>query len=127
MYTSPKVDVFGKLRRCFLRLSTGRTVQRSLLLGAHFVADQLVGLLGARFFAIQLVGLFVASSSAMLGAHQLSWGLLVIWIVHRFIVRYAWGSPVKLGTPRCLDCLSLHRQLSWELLDVWIVRRFIAS
>jgi hypothetical protein len=42
------------------------------LFGAHFAADQLVGLLSARFFANQLVGLFVASSSAMLGACQLS-------------------------------------------------------
>ena len=45
------------------------------LFGAHFTADQLVGLFGARFFANQLVGLFVASSSAMLGAYQLSRGL----------------------------------------------------
>ena len=59
------------------------------LFGAHFVADQLVGLLSARFFANQLVGLSVASSSATLGAHQLSWGLYDVWIVHRFIVSHA--------------------------------------
>ena len=53
----------------------GWIVRRSLLLGAHFTADQLVGLLGTWFFANQLVGLSVASSSATLGACQLSWGL----------------------------------------------------
>ena len=52
-----------------------RTTRCSLLLSAHFAANQLVGLLGARFFTNQLVGLFVASSSATLGAYQLSWGL----------------------------------------------------
>ena len=67
------------------------------LFGAHFAADQLVGLLGARFFANQLVGLFVASS------------------------------PAKLGTPRRLDCSSLHRQLSWRLLGVRILRARVVS
>jgi hypothetical protein len=56
------------------------------LFGTHFTADQLVGLLGARFFANQLVGLFAALSSIILGARQLSWGLLGVRIVRRFIV-----------------------------------------
>ena len=34
-------------------------------------------------------------------------------IVRRFIVSYAGGSPAKLGTPRRLDCSSLHHQLHW--------------
>jgi len=34
-------------------------------------------------------------------------------IVHRFIISYAGGSLAKLGTPRHLDCLSLHHQLRW--------------
>ena len=45
-------------------------VGHSLLLGVHFTADQLVGLLIAH-----------ASSLAMLGAHQLRWGLLGVWIL----------------------------------------------
>ena len=65
----------------FITGSVGRTVRRSLLLVAHFAADQLVGLLGARFFVKQLVGLFVASSSAMLGVRQLIWRLLGVQIL----------------------------------------------
>jgi hypothetical protein len=48
-----------------------------------FTANQLLGLLGIHFAADQLVGLPIAwaSSSATLGARQLSWGLLAVRIL----------------------------------------------
>jgi len=45
VYTSPKVDVSGKLCRYFLRQSTGRTASFMT-----FIANQLVGLFGAHFY-----------------------------------------------------------------------------
>ena len=85
----------------------------------------MVGLLGARFFANQLVGLSVGSSSATLGARQLSWGLHGVWIVRHFIVSHAGdstafgffvqASPAKLGIPWCSDSSCKSRQLSWRL------------
>ena len=75
-----------QIQQFFLTQNTNEEPLNSrYMFGAHFVANQLVGLLGARFFTNQLVGLFIAST------------------------------PAKLGTPWCLDCLSLHHQLSWGL------------
>ena len=101
--------VLGLLHR-----STGQTARF-----IDFVADQLIGLFTGRFYFTvnQLTGLFVARalSSAILGAYQLSWGLLGVRIVCRFIVSYAGGSLAMLGTPRCLDSSCKRLQLSWGL------------
>ena len=80
------------------RQPTGQTTWYSLLLGIHFATDQLVGLL-----------ITWASSSAMLGAHQLCWGLLGVRILCASVTSYVGdssvpkffmqASPAKLGTP----------------------------
>ena len=64
----------------------GWTIRHSLPLGAHFTADQLVGLLGTWFFANQLVGLSIV-----------------------FIDSYAGGSPAKLGTSSVDSLVGLLR------------------
>ena len=51
----------------------------------------------------------------MLGARQISWGLHGIWIVRRFIVSHAGGSPAKLGKTRCSDSSYKRHQLSWGI------------
>ena len=122
MYTSPKVDVSGKLHRCFHRRSTGQTARFMT-----FVANQLVRLFGAHFYLAltspptSWLGCSVLDSSPTNWSdrsslhRQLSWGLLGVWIVRRFIVSHAEGSPAKLGTPRCLDSSYKSHQLSWGL------------
>jgi hypothetical protein len=93
------LDYSGRTRRLSPRLShhlvdrvhhqpTGRSVRRSLLLGVHFTADQLVGLLGAHRLVIPAI-------------RHLD-----------FIVSCARCSPAELGTSRCLDSSCNFRQLS---------------
>ena len=96
-------EVQGLRRRPF-----DQTVRHSLLLGAHFIADQLVGQLDARFFANQLVRLSVASSSATLGARRLSWGLHGIWIVRCFIVSHARARQLSWGLRLSIRLLAYY-------------------
>ena len=108
--TSPPINWSDHEVHGLRRRPVDQTVRHSLLLGAHLATDQFVGLLGARFFTNQLSRLFAASSSATLGARQLSWRLHDVWIVRHFIVSHAGA-----------------RQLSWGLLGVRILHASVAS
>ena len=76
-------QLVGPLDSWLRHRPVGWTFRHSLLLSAHFVADQLVGLLGTWFFANQLVGLSVASNAG--------------------------GSPAKLGTSFADSLIGLLR------------------
>ena len=128
MYTSPKVDASSKLRRCFLRRSTGQTA-RFMTLSPTSWSDcsaltstwrsrrcRPVGWVDRCSFLRQLTGRIVRRFIVRNArARQLRWGLLSVQIVRRFIVSRAGGSLAELGTPRRLDSSCKRRQLTWGL------------
>jgi hypothetical protein len=98
-----ELDYSGRTKRSSSRLlhhladrihhqPIGQSIRRSLLLGVHSAANQLIGLLGACRPVIPAIRCL------------------------DFIVSYAGCSPAALGTSRCSDSSFNCRQLNWDSL-----------